>query len=376
MLERYRLVGGKNLRCGYTTGSCAVAAALGAAEMLLTKKCVETVDLTLSEEITLNLLLENTERTEDRVRCAVRKDAGDDKDITNGILIYAAVSKTEKGIVIDGGTGVGRVTKKGMDQPVGAAAINSVPRKMIEENLFNLCRRLHYEGGLQVLIEVPNGAEIAAKTFNPRLGIEGGISILGTSGIVEPMSEQALIDTISVEINMKKAEGKKYLLVTPGNYGLDYVRGNTTLRAELAVKCSNYIGETLDIAVEAGFEKVLLIGHIGKLVKLGAGIMNTHSRCADGRMEALAACGIEAGLDRDILSAVLKCNTTDEAVELLTEHNCLEPVMDKLMIRIEKQMSLRVRGGMETAAVVFSNRFGLLGMTGKAAEMLEIKEGF
>ncbi len=376
MLERYRLVDGKNLRCGYTTGSCAAAAALGAAEMLLTGRDVKTVDLTLSEEITLNLLLENTVRNEEWVRCAVRKDAGDDKDITNGILVYAVVSRIEKGIVIDGGTGVGRVTKKGMDQPVGAAAINSTPRKMIEENLFNLCRRLHYEGGLKVLIEVPDGALIAAKTFNPRLGIEGGISILGTSGIVEPMSEQALIDTISVEINMKKAEGKRYLLVTPGNYGMDYVKGNTTLCEKHAVKCSNYIGETLDIAVAAGFEKVLLIGHIGKLVKLGAGIMNTHSRCADGRMETLAVCGMEAGLDREILLKVLACNTTDEAVELFTEHKCLEPVMDKLMSRIEKHMSLRVRGETEVAAVVFSNRYGLLGMTEKAAEMMEIKEGF
>lgn len=376
MLERYRFVDGKKLRCGYTTGSCAAGAAFGAAKILLTGETAKNVELTLSEGITLNLFLENIERTDTWVRCGVRKDAGDDKDVTDNILVCAAVSKTERGIVIDGGTGVGRVTKKGMDQPVGAAAINSAPRRMIEETLLGLCRQLHYDGGLKVLIEVPEGEKIAAKTFNPRLGIEGGISILGTSGIVEPMSEQALIDTIRTEIGMKRAEGKRFLLMTPGNYGLDYVRGNTALHAENAVKCSNYIGETLDMACEAGFEKVLLIGHIGKLVKLGSGIMNTHSRCGDGRMETLAACGIEAGIDRDTLLHILECNTTDEAVELLTRKQCLAPVMERLMIRIEKQMRLRVREELETAAVVFSNRFGLLGMTEKAAEFLKIKEGF
>ncbi|MCM1467544.1 MAG: cobalt-precorrin-5B (C(1))-methyltransferase CbiD, partial [Alistipes sp.] len=306
MLERYRFVDGKKLRCGYTTGSCAAAAALGAAKILLAGETVESVDLELSGEITLNLPLEDIEKTDRWVRCGVRKDAGDDKDVTDKILVCAVVSKTDKGIVIDGGTGVGRVTKKGMDQPVGAAAINSAPRGMIERTLLRLCGDLHYDGGLKVVIEVPEGEAAAAKTFNPRLGIEGGISILGTSGIVEPMSKQALIDTIRTEIQMKKAEGKRYLLITPGNYGLDFVRGNTALHAENAVKCSNYIGETLDMACEAGFEKVLLIGHIGKLVKLGSGIMNTHSRCGDGRMETLAACGIEAGVERDILLSVLE----------------------------------------------------------------------
>lgn len=392
MLDRYRFVDGKKLRCGYTTGTCSAAAAKGAAIMLLSGDRSEYVTIKTAGDTVLTLPLEdvviNSEeensglenskaQSRETVRCAVRKDAGDDKDVTDGILVYATVKKTSgRGIKIDGGKGVGRVTRKGMNQPVGEAAINSGPRESIRGALEEVCAEYHYEGGFEVLIEVPEGEEIAKKTFNPRLGIEGGISILGTTGIVEPMSEQALIDTIRVEIQMKAAEGKKYLLVTPGNYGMDYVKGNTSLSPELAIKCSNFIGDTIDMAVEAGFEKMLLIGHIGKMVKLGSGIMNTHSKYADGRMETLAVCGIEAGLERAKLNYILSCNTTKEAVEYLEETGDLGKVMDCLMKRIEYNLELRTYGKMEIAAVVFSEPHGLLGMTTKAEEMLKIDGGF
>lgn len=392
MLDRYRFVDGKKLRCGYTTGTCSAAAAKGAAIMLLSGDRSEYVTIKTAGDTVLTLPLEdvviNSEeensglengkaQSRETVCCAVRKDAGDDKDVTDGILVYATVKKTSgRGIKIDGGKGVGRVTRKGMNQPVGEAAINSGPRESIRGALEEVCAEYHYEGGFEVLIEVPEGEEIAKKTFNPRLGIEGGISILGTTGIVEPMSEQALIDTIRVEIQMKAAEGKKYLLVTPGNYGMDYVKGNTSLSPELAIKCSNFIGDTIDMAVEAGFEKMLLIGHIGKMVKLGSGIMNTHSKYADGRMETLAVCGIEAGLERAKLNYILSCNTTKEAVEYLEETGDLGKVMDCLMKRIEYNLELRTYGKMEIAAVVFSEPHGLLGMTTKAEEMLKIDGGF
>lgn len=392
MLDRYRFVDGKKLRCGYTTGTCSAAAAKGAAIMLLSGDRSGYVTIKTAGDTVLTLQLENIvinseeengglengkAQSGETVRCAVRKDAGDDKDVTDGILVYATVKKTSgRGIKIDGGKGVGRVTRKGMNQPVGEAAINSGPRESIRGALEEVCAEYHYEGGFEVLIEVPEGEEIAKKTFNPRLGIEGGISILGTTGIVEPMSEQALIDTIRVEIQMKAAEGKKYLLVTPGNYGMDYVKGNTSLSPELAVKCGNFIGDTIDMAVEAGFEKMLLIGHIGKMVKLGSGIMNTHSKYADGRMETLAVCGIEAGLERAKLNYILSCNTTKEAVEYLEETGDLGKVMDCLMKRIEYNLELRTYGKMEIAAVVFSEPHGLLGMTTKAEEMLKIDGGF
>lgn len=376
MLERYSYSNGKKLRCGYTTGTCATAAAKASVTALLTGSMPDEVSVILPDNTKLSVPVTDGFFDENMARCAVKKDGGDDIDVTNGILVYAVVRRTVSGISVDGGAGIGRVTKKGLDQPVGAAAINSTPRRMIIDAVTDVCDKLCYEGGIEVIIEVPEGAVIAEKTFNPRLGIEGGISILGTSGIVEPMSEQALIDTIRVEINIKREEGCRYLLITPGNYGLDYVRGNTLLNASRAVKCSNFIGNTLDMAKEAGFEKILLIGHIGKLVKLSLGIMNTHSSCADGRMEALAACCIEAETSYDILLKVITCNTTDEAVELLKENRCLDDVMDRLMKKIEKVMNNRVGDDIQCAAVVFSNVHGMLGMTSHAEEMLKISEGF
>ena len=196
-MEEYIVKDGKKLRLGYTTGSCAAAAAKAAAYMLLTGRRKDTIDLLTPKGIRLHLTVEEIKITSSEVSCAIRKDSGDDPDATRGTLIFACVRKTDvPEILIDGGAGVGRVTKRGLDQPVGAAAINSVPRRMIEENVREVCALCGYDGGVSVVISVPEGEALAKKTFNPRLGIVGGISILGTTGIVEPMSEQALVDTI------------------------------------------------------------------------------------------------------------------------------------------------------------------------------------
>lgn len=371
MLNEYIYKNQKKLRCGYTTGSCAAGAAKAAVMMLLAKDRVDTVKLMTPKGIELNLNIEDISRKPSGVRCGVRKDGGDDADVTDDLLIYASVSRLSvKKIIIDGGAGVGRVTKPGLNQPVGEAAINSVPRRMIGKEVEAVCALLKYEGGILVMIDVPEGAKVADRTFNPRLGIVGGISILGTSGIVEPMSECALIDTIQIEMNMKRAKGLRNLLVTPGNYGLDYVKGYTKLSYKNAVKCSNFIGETLDMAVNAGFEKVLLIGHIGKLVKIGAGIMNTHSKYADGRMEVLTACAVEADADMKLLKNLLLCNTTDDAVDLLKEYRILPQVMEKLIHRMEWHMRHRVLDKLEIGIITFSNKHGLLGKTENADNLL------
>ena len=270
--------GVKLLRCGYTTGTCAALAAAGAVRLLLTGEAPERVRITTPKGWTVELPLEDAVLDGGEARCAVRKDAGDDPDVTDGCLVCAAVSRSEPGgIRIDGGAGVGRVTKPGLDQPMGAAAINSVPRRMITDAVKEVCDELGYSGGLSVVISVPGGEEIARRTFNPMLGIEGGISILGTSGIVEPMSEQAMIDTI--ELNLRQAAalepgsgGAKRLILTPGSYGESYLHA---IRLDAlgvpVVKCSNFIGEALDAAAIQGFSEVLLVGHVGKLVKLAGG---------------------------------------------------------------------------------------------------------
>ena len=284
-MEEYIVKDGKKLRLGYTTGSCAAAASKAAAWMLLTGRRKEKIQINTPKGIILDLAVQQITMAENTVSCAVEKDGGDDPDVTKGSLVFAQVALTNtEGIVIDGGEGVGRVTKRGLDQPVGAAAINSVPRQMIRENLEEVCRLADYHGGLSVVISVPDGEQLAKKTFNPRLGIVGGISILGTTGIVEPMSEQALVDTIRVELRQRKANGAEYVLLTPGNYGSFFIQNGLGIDPQTAVLTSNFIGDALDICKELGFRGALLIGHIGKLVKIAGGMLNTHSKYGDCRM--------------------------------------------------------------------------------------------
>ena len=366
---------GKKLRCGYTTGSCAAAAAKCASRILLGLSEDAAVCIRTPGGKTLEIPASVMERSDRMVLCGVRKDAGDDADVTDGLMICAGVELCpgagagSDGIVIEGGEGIGRVTRPGLDQPVGEAAINSVPRRMIREVLAEAAEEAGYTGGFHVVISAPGGEEAAAKTFNPYLGIEGGISILGTSGIVEPMSDRAVVDTIRVQISMRMAEGADSIYITPGNYGEEFIREETSLSPDAFVKCSNFIGDALDIAAQAGAKKLLLVGHIGKLVKLGSGIMNTHSRFADGRMETLAACILLAQGPVEAARGVLDCNTTEDAVELMREAGCLGGAMEILAERIEDAMSRHVYGKMETGVVFFSRQSGLC-VTGKNAERI------
>ena len=372
MLEKYVSKGSKKLRCGFTTGTCAAAASAGAARMLLSGKVIENITVITPSGNSVTVGLTDIKKENDYVSCAVQKDSGDDPDVTDKILVYSTVSYEKSGITVDGGEGVGRVTKKGLKQQIGEAAINPVPRKMIEEQLKTAASDYSYDGGLKAVISVPMGIQIAKKTFNPRLGIEGGISILGTTGIVEPMSEQALIDTIKTEINMHIAQGEKVLLVAPGNYGQDFLLNTLNIELKRSIKCSNYIGDTIDMVCDAGAKAMLLVGHIGKLVKLGAGIMNTHSKVADGRMEVLSACAIRAGADTDTALKILDCITTEAALEILKKSDILEKTMYQLTLRIEDVLQRRSSGKIVIGAIVFSNEYGILGKTPAADKLLEL----
>lgn len=383
MLERYVYKNQKKMRCGYTTGTCAAAAAKAAAQMLLSDRKVTEVSVRTPSDITLTLPVCEIQMKAHAVSCAVQKDSGDDPDITNKILIFAEVSyiynssniindtaAVKPQMIVDGGVGIGRITKKGLARPVGAAAINPVPLKMIEAALKETAEAFGYEGGLQAVISAPQGVEIAKKTFNPQLGITGGISILGTSGIVEPMSEQALIDTIRTEMKMHLADGEQTLLITPGNYGQDFLHETLKIELKRSIKCSNFIGDTIDMGCELGAKGMLFVGHIGKLVKLGAGIMNTHSKMADGRMEILAACAVRAGAGIEAVRNILDCVTTDAALELLKNEKILGKTMEQLMLRIDACLQKRGGDNMQIGAVVFSNEYGLLGKTEQADELL------
>lgn len=368
--ECYVIKNNKKMRFGYTTGSCAAAACKGAAEMLLGGKRIEQVELMTPKGILLKLQLEEIQIQENEVICAVRKNAGDDPDTTDGILVFAAVRKAERGISIDGGIGVGRVTRPGLNQAIGEAAINPVPKAMIQKAAEETADRYDYEGGLEIVISVPEGVEVARKTFNPRLGIVGGISILGTTGIVEPMSEKALVESIRVEMQQHYRQGEEYLIVTPGNYGAEYLRNHMDIPFEKNIKCSNYVGETIDMAINMGVKGILFVSHIGKFVKVAGGIMNTHSHCADSRMEILASSAIRAGADLECAKAILDCNTTDEALEVLDQNGLLKATMKIIMEKIQYYLDHRSYERIQLGAVVFSNVQGYLGQTEMAAELI------
>ena len=363
-MEAYITKEGKRLRLGYTTGSCAAAAAKAAVWMLLSQRKKERIALLTPKGIALELEVKEIEIHSDHAQCAIEKDGGDDPDITTGAFVFARVTKTDTpGITIDGGRGVGRVTKPGLDQPVGSAAINSVPRRMIRENVQEVMDAFDYRGGMDILISVPRGEELAKKTFNPRLGIVGGISILGTTGIVEPMSEKALVDTIRVELTQRKASGEEAVMLTPGNYGAEFIREGLGLDPDRAVQVSNFIGDALDICRELGFRRVCLIGHIGKLVKLAGNMLNTHSRYGDCRMPILAAFAGAEGLPPEKIARVLSCVSCDDALSILDDAGVKEATMKRLMEAILE--NLRHRAGEETQVrcAMFSKVYGLLAVS-------------
>lgn len=378
--NQYIIKNNKRLRYGYTTGSCAAGAARGAVRMLLSGSELSEVELLTPKGITLTLKLYDITRGENYVSCAVQKDAGDDPDTTNGILVYvkaeklfpeAMAGKTRPQIILDGGIGVGRVTKPGLSQQIGEAAINPVPRAMILREAEEAAQEYDYEGVLKLTVSVPEGEEIARKTFNPRLGIIGGISILGTSGIVEPMSEKALIESIHVEMKQHFCQGEEYILVTPGNYGADYLKEHMTVPFENNIKCSNYVGETIDMAIDMGVKGILFVAHIGKFVKVAAGIMNTHSHCADGRMEVLCASAIRAGGSLECAREILEAGTTDEALAVLDKYGILKETMDIVMEKIQFYLDHRSYEQILLGAVVFSNVYGLLGQTRDAEKLIK-----
>ena len=406
MLNEYLIKGGVKLRLGYTTGSCAAAAAKAAAFVLLTGNEIREVRLVTPKGIALDLDVEDLQILSggnaalsggdaalsggEAVSCAVRKDSGDDPDVTDGALIYARVALSETpGIRIEGGRGVGRVTRPGLDQPVGEAAINSTPRRMIAEavrEMLETYRSGEYRGGecrgegnlltgpgIEVTISVPQGEELAAKTFNGKLGIEGGISILGTTGIVEPMSEQALLDTIRAEISVRRSEGCTILSAAPGNYGKQFFLEKYGFPLETAVTASNYIRDTVRMAQDAGFRRLLFVGHIGKLVKVAGGVPNTHSKYGDRRMEILGQIAEDvSGRELPALRAELDgCVSTDEAVRILKSQGMDVPVLAEMTRRIRDVMEGWADGKMQVEVIVFSNVHGELGRTEQAEQFLE-----
>ena len=414
-MEKTKKDGKKKLRYGFTTGSCAAAAAKAAAWMLFSGREKSEIEIVTPKGLVYTPLIENIRRGENAVSCSVTKDGGDDPDVTNGMPVVVTVSfypenelftaehdwenvqfprqiaeKPEDGeiagiakgndggedgesdapqndakrtVYIDGGFGVGRVTKPGLDQPVGNAAINHVPREMITKEVSDVCRLFDYEGRLYIEISLPEGERLAHKTFNPRFGIMGGISIVGTTGVVEPMSAQALLDTIRVELRQKHEIDGDNVILSPGNYGQDFMLRTYGYNLDESVKCSNFIGQSLDMAAELGFKNLLLVGHVGKLIKVAGGIMNTHSHEADCRMEIMAACALRAGADADLARKILDCISTEEAVRILQEAGICKEAMKIAMDRIQPNLQRRAGDDLKIECMMYTNDAGLLAAT-------------
>jgi len=366
-MEQTLVRDGKELKYGYTTGTCATGAALAAVMLLENGNAPAAVTVTTPKGWPVIMEVLQPHRGSDWAETTIRKDAGDDPDVTHQHLITARVQRNSSGqVVFKGGTGVGTVTKPGLQIPVGEPAINPVPRKMIEEALKPFMKDSF---GYTVTISVPEGEQLALKTFNPRLGIVGGISIIGTSGIVEPMSEEALKESLAIDLNMKKAAGHTRIVMTPGNYGRDL--GLTLgIPEEIVVKTSNFAGYMLDRAAEMGFKEILWVGHLGKLVKIAAGIFQTHSSIADGRLETLAAWAGSEGASQELIQGILHSNTTEEAVSLLYQAD-MAPVFAIIARRVSERSRERVRGEISVGTILFTLEKGVIGMDDNGKGLLE-----
>ena len=434
-MEEYVIKNQKKLRLGITTGTCSAAAAQAAAMQLLLGIESHAVTLRTPKGMTVSVPVYLLEADNVKASYKVIKDSGDDPDVTNGTDVCVTVAYAQQSVreqmdgsvgldgnvepdgsvetgvntgtygdaetgvntgtneimklstqgrscaftsesfpylTLDGGIGIGRVTKEGLEQAVGQAAINRVPRQMIFAAVADVCEKANVREPLHITVWMPEGETLAKRTFNPKLGIEGGLSVLGTSGILEPMSEQAIVATIETEIRQLHAVGEENVLVTPGNYGQAYASEYLGLDLAKSVKSSNYIGDTIDLAISYGMKDFLLVGNIGKLVKLAAGIFNTHSKVADGRGEIFAVHAAMAGAEANVVQEIYDCINTDRMLDVVEREGLRETVMQSILAAIEKHVAGRVGDTMRFGVIVFSEKYGYLGQTKDAATVLEV----
>lgn len=393
-MEEYVIKNQKRLRLGITTGTCSAAAAQAAAMQLLLGVESHAVTLRTPKGMTVSVPVYLLESDSRKASYKVVKDSGDDPDVTNGTDVCVTVefvkqrvceqkdgsqdrscaftSESFPYLTLDGGIGIGRVTKEGLEQAVGQAAINRVPRQMIFAAVADVCEKANVCEPLHITVWMPEGETLAKRTFNPKLGIEGGLSILGTSGILEPMSEQAIVATIETEIRQLHAVGEEKVLVTPGNYGQAYASEYLGLDLAKSVKSSNYIGDTIDLAISYGMKDFLLVGNIGKLVKLAAGIFNTHSKVADGRGEIFAVHAAMAGAGANVVQEIYNCINTDRMLDVVEREGLREDVMQSILAAIEKHVDDRIGYAMRFGVIVFSEKYGYLGQTSDADKVLDV----
>ncbi|HGM1295498.1 TPA: cobalt-precorrin-5B (C(1))-methyltransferase CbiD [Clostridioides difficile] len=406
-MEEYVYIDGKKYRRGYTTGSCATGASKAAVYMLITKNRINTINIDTPKGIPLLLKVDNINISDTFVECSIKKDGGDDIDATHTMDIYARaeiVAKNDKNkgyltlkdidslstnseckselykfIRVYGGTGIGVVTKKGLSVDVGKPAINPTPLKMINHEIRKLIGDnfesiLGNDKVLKITIFAPQGETVAKKTFNPRLGIVGGISIIGTTGIVEPMSDEGWKKSLSIELQMKKEQGLDKIILVPGNHGEQFIREKLNLDINYVVRVSNFIGYMIKEAQRIGYKKILMAGHIGKFIKVSAGIFNTHSKVADARSEILVANLALMGARYEFLNKINQCVTTEEAVELInnSEYREVYNILSNKCRERVKQYLNEDSDDIDVEVIIFSMDKSLLGKSDNTDDLVEV----
>jgi cobalt-precorrin-5B (C1)-methyltransferase len=368
MQQDYVMISGRKFRKGYTTGSCAAAASKAAVVMLASGSVLESISIDTPAGIRLNLPVADVKISKESVSCSVVKDGGDDPDMTSGLKIFAEVKYSgNQEINVTTGEGIGIVTLPGLKVEVGKPAINPVPMRMILKEVQEV---LTPGKGLEIKLSVPGGEEVGKRTYNPKLGILGGISILGTSGIVTPMSEEAWKDSIALELGIIAASGRKQVFFAFGNYGEEFAKNNYKVKSHEIVKISNFLGFMLDKAVEYKFEELVLIGHLGKLVKVAAGIFQTHSRVADARMEIMAAYSALEGATKEIVKRIYECKTTEAAASIIKDTG-LESVFSLIASKASIRCSDYTFSKIKVGTVLFNEDNSLLAIDDYAREMIE-----
>lgn len=368
--DNYVYYNGRKLRKGFTTGTTATASTVAAIRTLLSQKPQKKVTVHAANGKVAIFKVERTKFTKEKATCATRKDGGDDLDATDGALIYSTVNlRADKDIHLDGGKGVGRVTKAGLANKPGMAAINPTPCKVIKQAAR---KELGDQRGADIIISVPDGEKIAKQTYNPRLGIVGGISILGTSGVVVPMSNSAWKKSISIELNIHRKRGDTSVVLVPGNYGEDFAKDKLGIPGDQIVQMSNFVGYVLHETQRLKYDKVLLVGDMGKMIKVSAGIFSTHSQDADARAEVMVAnLALMGGVPTDFLRKIYQCLTTVAMIDLINKagyQKVYQMIVDKIKLRAERLLS-RQKPHVGVDAVVFSQESGFLAATKPLAQI-------
>lgn len=373
--NQYIKKGGREYRLGYTTGTTAAGAAKAAAQMLAGQLQVKEVFIDTPAGIRVEMKVVAAAFAENKASASIIKDAGDDPDVTDGLKITAEVKRIKKNneikkteLLITGGEGIGKVTKPGLQLDIGQAAINPVPREMIKKAVLDI---LPEHNQLEVIVSAPKALEIAAKTFNPKLGIKGGISILGNTGIVEPMSESAYKDSLALELKQGFSLGIKKFVFVFGNHGKNKAL-ELGFDSKQIIRMSNFVGFMLEQAAEFKIEEIIIIGHIGKIVKIAGGIFNTHSKIADARREILAAHAALIGAEQKIIKNIFDLNTAEEAADYLLSKN-LEQVLNNIAEAVAVKTAERLENKIKVKAVVFSFNQGIIALSKDAEEDFEIE---